>query len=721
MAVFTAAEVAAQCAALLMALATAVTPTPEQRLSQWATCLEIPGETGSVRTGKLSFEGYEFLIEPLDGLHPDDPGRDETFVGSAQIAKTMVGQIATYYYSSVVPRPWAVGLPSGDEVLKYNNLKWQPIVDATPELRRKVRPMTSRDERGSTNTFKRFTGGTGVLLATGSPKALQMVTFCLVVMEETPNWEREVGDRGDPRSQLRKRQLQWEMAGAKTYHNSTPGIVTRSENGEDGQPGRLTGCPVTEDFEAGDQRRLYHPCPHCSDRPNGVWLRLDFEQMQGMGEGERPHFNCPGCGAEIDHRHKAEMVRRCRWLKTFKSSSEANPPPPWYIPVADLERWADRSSEGRARSRHAWQVVSPAVDWSYIAAEWRKAEKWNEAEKIAFSQQILGRAYEVTMAKADLDELLERRDARLVKGVVPSGAEVVVGAVDINGDWAQWTVYAFGPNSEHWVVDRGRIDGSPSETRLWTAMAELVVRDYPHADGGRCSVSWGIDSGFGTFHVYAFCNRYAHVKALDGAEGWGLMPLRRGAKQRLQGDDGTLVYCRTWRVGTWDLKRALLNEAIPAGLSGDMAARQAGKSHWPKWIDRDFFEELTGEALVEVQDRKTGVVKAETWVRVRRRNEEMDLWVYATAIARSMGIGVPGAEPDWIELGRRRQASTLGLEALWDRPPHASAARTPLPTADDASTPTEDAAAAAPMAQTVVPSAAPPAQTTGWFTSRRKR
>lgn len=687
MAVFSAAEDAAAVAELLAALALVVTPPPQLAISEWAAGrLVIPGETGAVRTGPLSWDGFEYLIEPLDKLHPDDPARDVTFVGSAQIAKTTVGVVATCYYSAETPRSWGVALPSLDEVLKYNRTKWQPIVDATPELKRRIRPVTSRDEQGSTNTFKRFAGGTGLLFATGSPKALQMVTFCLAVLEETPNWEREVGERGDPRSQIRKRQLQWELAGAKTFHNSTPGTVRRDDDG-----GRLRGCPVTEDFEAGDQRRLYHPCPHCADLPGGVHLRLDWERMQGLGVGERPHFNCPGCGGEIDHRQKAEMVRRCVWLPTFaatrpsdpSSNSPANTAPSWFVSSGEVEAWSARDLEGRQSSYHAWQVVSPAVDWAYIAAEHRRAEQGTEAEKIAFSQQILGVAYEVTVSQTNVEVMLDRRDGRLTKGIVPSGAELLTGAVDLNGDWAQWSVYGWGPFGEHWLVDRGRIDGSPSETSLWRDMAQLVGRSFPHEDGGGLPVEvWGVDSGFGTYHVYAFCNRYSHVLALDGAEGWGRMPLRRGVVQKLRGDNGLVVACRTWRVGTWDLKRALLNEAIPTGLVGDKGAHAPGKPHWPLWIERDFFEELTAEALVEIQDRKTGVVKSEAWVRARRRNEEMDLWVYNAALARSRGVGVPGAEPDWIELARRRGSASLGLEAIWQRPTPANPVRE-MAAADD--------------------------------------
>lgn len=684
MALFSAAEVARQAAALTYAMALAIAPPPDEHISQWAEGrVVIPGETGTTREGPLSWDGFEPLIEPLDRLHPDDPCRTVTFCGSAQIAKTTIGVLATLYYSTALARPWGVALPTGDEALKYNRTKWQPIVDATPELRRKIRPVTSRDEQGSTNTYKRFAGGYGQFFGTTTAKPLQMVTFCLVVKEETPNWTVSVGDRGDPHAQIARRQLQWELAGAKTFHNATPGVLRKNDDDV------FAGCPVTADFIAGDQRRLYLPCPWCATAPTGVLVRLDRQQMLGLGPGETPHFVCPSCGGVIEHRHKSAMVAACHpykahavrggWLPTFVSDDPANPAPGQSVQVSDFSAWRARNVEGRQPSYHAWQVVSAAVDWVFIAKEIRDAEAGEEPDMIALYQQIFGEAYELTIQKADVEQLLERRDERLTKGLIPSGYELVTCAVDLNGDWAQWTAYAWGPGGEHVVVDKGRIEGGPSEASLWVEMSALERISWAHEDGGRVGVEvLGVDSGYGTWHVYAFCSSHGKSKALDGADKWGAMPLRRGPRQKLQGPDGTVVSCRTWRVGTWDLKRELLNAAIPLSLDGDKGAKAPGRPHWPGWVQKDFFEELTAEALVTVHDSRTGVVKDEAWVRVRRRNEEMDLWVYNRALAASLGIGVPGSEPDWLDLQRRRLGQETGLEAIWDRPT-AAPARPPEP------------------------------------------
>lgn len=637
---------------LVLTLAEAVRPAREWWISEWAEGrLQIPGETGTARPGPLSWEGYEYLREPLDTLSPQHPSRRTALLGGAQTGKTQIGVVATLFYAAEVPRPWLVGLPSIDEVAKYNREKWQPIVDATAELRRKIRPVTSRDEQGSTNTYKRFAGGRGGFVNSGSAKGLQMVSAALIVLEETPNWELDVGGRGDPVKQLRARQIAWELAGAKELHNSTPGIKG--------------SCPITRDFDAGDQRRLYHPCPHCGD-----YLRLDYKQLQGLvdvrGATPDPHFVCPSCFGRIEHRHKPALVRAGVWIPTFVTEREDNPAPAWHFPAAELAAWRGRDVEGRQPSYHLWQIVSPSVDWAYIAEQHRDAQLGDQAAKTVFSQQILGEAVEVVVTGVQVDALLAVRERSLARDQVPEGAYLLTGSVDLNGSFASWGVWAWGPSFESWLVATGEIEGSPDSPELWAELAQLIGRTWPHAEGGRLPVSaWGVDSGYGTANVYAFASRYSHVKALDGRDGWGLSPLRRGPKGECRGPDGLMARAQIWQVGTWDLKRALF-EGL--GCAVDKAgAGVPGKIHLPGWVDKAWLEELTAETLIQKQDARTGIVSEERWKRIRRRNEALDLWVYCAALAKARGCGVPGAEPDWVEL-RNRLHAQADLEGLWDRP-----------------------------------------------------
>lgn len=647
----------ARDAAWLVGLAAeAVAPPPERTLSQWAEeTLVIPGEAGTARPGRLSWEGYEYLREPLDRLHPDDPCRSVTVRASAQLGKTTIGVAACCYYSAVTPRPWAVALPSLDEVHKYNREKFSPIVDATPLMRRTIRAVSSRDEQGSTTTFKRFSGGKGAFIPASTPKALQMVSVAILVLEETPNYEDAVGDRGAPIPQLRRRQMAWETAGAKELHVATPGISGR--------------CPVTTDFLAGDQRRLYHPCPHCGD-----YLRLDWADMRGLkpapdappGTRPRPHFLCPHCHERIEHRHKADLVAACVWVPTFQSLNPGNPAPPAAFPAAELARWRDRPCEGRQPSYHAWQVVSPMATWALIADEFDRAERAGEAERMAFAQQILGEAYEIRAGGADLPDIAAKARPAPA-GIVPDWAEILTASVDLNGDFAAWRVYAWGPNFEHMPIDGGRILRRPSDPELWAELAQMAARRYPHAGGGSVAATWGVDSGYSTATVYAFCGRNAHVRALDGRQGFGQPPIRRVEKPaKIRGPDGVVVACRIWAVGTWDLKRRLY-ECLAVTAEG--ADRGPNLLHLPDWFapqasngERDLrlLEELTAEHLIETVNATTGELRPERWQKLRRRNEEMDLWVYCAALAMGFGVGLPNREPDWLALRARRLEGAQG-------------------------------------------------------------
>ena len=63
-------------------------------------------------------------------------------------------------------------LPTGAEAVKYNRVKLQTMIDASPRIRHRVRPENSRDEAASTTAFKRFAGGFGQITSASSIEGL---------------------------------------------------------------------------------------------------------------------------------------------------------------------------------------------------------------------------------------------------------------------------------------------------------------------------------------------------------------------------------------------------------------------------------------------------------------------------------------------------------------------------------------------------------------------
>ncbi len=97
-------------------------------------------------------------------------------------------------------------LPSIEEALKFNRIKLQPTIDASPRIAHKVLPVSSRDEQGSTTSFKKFAGGFAQIVNAGSSKGLQMVSIKYLAMDEVTGYAKDVDGRGSPRDQARSRQ-----------------------------------------------------------------------------------------------------------------------------------------------------------------------------------------------------------------------------------------------------------------------------------------------------------------------------------------------------------------------------------------------------------------------------------------------------------------------------------------------------------------------------------
>ena len=122
---------------------------------------------------------------------------------SAQTGKSELGVNWFAYIVDRAPGPMLTVLPTGDEAVKYNRVKLQPTIDASPRIRHRVRPENSRDEGASTTAFKRFSGGFNQIVSASSSKGLQMISIRWLMLDEVSGYLRDVDGRGSPSSQAR--------------------------------------------------------------------------------------------------------------------------------------------------------------------------------------------------------------------------------------------------------------------------------------------------------------------------------------------------------------------------------------------------------------------------------------------------------------------------------------------------------------------------------------
>lgn len=615
-------------------LAAASRPAEELTISEWADRYRIvSSESGSPWPGPFKTDRVPYLREPQDCLHPDHPARRVTARWAAQLGKSTAIENWFCFIVDQEPGPMMIVMPTLEEASKFNRLKLQPTIDATPRIRHKVLPVNSRDEQGSTTSYKKFKGGGYCqIVNAGSSKGLQMVTIKHLAMDEVTGYPRDVDGRGGPRDQARARQKMYGGL-AKEWEGSTPGIA-----GE---------CAITKDFEAGDRRYFYVPCPHCR-----TYHPLRFDQMRGPDPESRlpAHMRCPVCDGAILDGHKPEMLAGGVWIPTRIRDGEE--PVPEAFPAGELARWTCAPCEGRCRnwqpSYHLWAAYSPREPLGDIWDRWEEAQNDTSALKV-FHQQDLAEPYDPGGVALDWEAIvLAARSFRFPTRRIPAGAGLVVSSADVQGYGIKWTVWALGPRGQRWLVDREIFEGKPDQSdEPWIALADALGRGYPTAGDAEKGIDLsGVDSGFATDRVYRFCASRPNCYALDGRHQAGLPWLGTPKKIDIKDQNKRRVAkVLLYPVGNYDVKTEVV-----AGLANFLQGPdQLGA--WPRnvlhlppdFCDEDFAKELTAERLVDPDEdvqssnrrgRKLISPKAQReWKRIAGRpNDWFDCAVYALAL-----------------------------------------------------------------------------------------
>lgn len=618
---------------LFQALEAASRKVEDLTISEWADRYRIVSpESGSPWPGPFKTSRVPYLREPQDCLHPDHPARRVTARLAAQLGKSTVIENWFCYTVDRAPCSMMIVLPTLEESVKFNRIKLAPTIEATPRISHKVLPVNSRDEQGSTTAFKRFAGGFCQIVNAGSSKGLQMVSIKNLAMDESTGYPQDVDGRGSPRDQARARQKAYGDF-AKEWQGSTPGIA-----GE---------CAISYDFEVGDQRYYYVPCPHC-----GGYQALDFANMNAPDEQHNTaYFRCIGCGQEIMDAHKNKMLEMGKWIA--RHVPEGRPPIPNFISGEAIDRYICPPCEGRCHayqpSYHLWAAYAPRERWTDIWTRWIEAQK-NTQKMRVFYQQDLALPYDPGGEAIEWEKVVNAASRTdMPSHIVPSNAGLVVSAADVQGYGIKWAVYAIGPYGQRWLIDREVFEGAPEQTdEPWIQLADALQRQYPTSGDKLKSIDLsGVDSGFATNRVYRFCATRPNVFALDGRAQKGLPWLGTPKKRDIRDKHkGLISKALLYPVGNYDVKTELV-----AGIANFVAGPD-NKGIWPAntfhlpadLCDEEFAKEITAERLVDPDEEARASInrrarnfissKAErTWKKIiGRKNDWFDTSVYAFAL-----------------------------------------------------------------------------------------
>ena len=616
------------------AAARALRPDPLRSCWEWAEGAPriIPAESGSPVPGEYRTDLVPYLREPMEVMSLAHPAERVTFKKSAQVGASdavlnLLGQVM-----AETPAPVLVVTPTIQVASDYNRLKLDPMIQATSVLRERVNEVVSRDETGSTQTFKRFAGGFLQVVGANASKALQMRSARIVVFEELSEFPSDTNGRGAPEDQALERTQAWSERGIKVIDCSTPGEKTGNEK---------TSCRVTTLYEKSSRGRYFVACPSCGHEQVLTFDRLDFRDEAP----EDAVYLCDsGNGCIIEHRQKRAMVAAGRWVHEFP----------------------ERVLTHAGYAIHA--LYSPFISWARVAARIVAARGDSKKEKVV-AQQIRGEAWEDRRELPSETVLLARRE--MWPAAVPPEVLFLEGATDVQGDRLESAIWGFDRHLNQFLIEKIITPGKPTDRSTWLAHDKLLARSWPSAWGREMKpLAWGIDTGYASNHVYTYVRRHAGrteptLFALDGQGAPRLPPLGSPKKVDVTLDGRKIGIVLLWPVGTFDLKIELVDllRGTEAGPD-ETGAWPTNCMRLPIGTTADDISQLTAEVLEDVKNRQ-GQVTGRRWTKLRA-NELWDLAVYGRALAYHNSAGMTEARWSALEAEVRKPVQPQAdLSVLW--------------------------------------------------------
>lgn len=596
-------------------------PDPERTVDQWADAeRKVAPESGSPFPGDWETDRAPYAREIMARMSLHDPCRRVSVAKSAQTGVSECGLNLAGQIMAEMPCPVLVMLPSHGEAQDYNRLKMQPMIDVTPAVRARVREAVSRDEGGSTVTFKRFIGGYLQIVGANSAKNLQMRSARVLINEEISQYPFQITGQGDP-MKLAEERLTAFTGREKIADISTPGL--------DGT------CRITKLYERSSKGRFHVPCPHCDTMQHLEFERLRYKAQSADDDLSDVAYVCIACGALIEAHQKTAMIDAGKWVHERPERLETH------------------------AGFHINGLYSPFLSWADIVQKYLNARESGDLKE--FTQLQLGLPFKEQGDAPDHTKLFEARDRGRPMRRLPTEALWITGAADVQGDRIEWDVYAWGVGMTAWLIDSGIIIGQPADDATWGALSMIVERQYRDARGVIWPIdAFGCDTGYASQSVYRWVSKSPRQETLYALDGQGKTTKPSlGTPTAIDVDHNGKKKgaVKLWPVGTHGLKLkhyAAVRRTIAGPKDGEY---ERGALLLPESVDEEYCRQMTSEFLYT--DPKSG--KSQWRVIAGTRNERLDTAVYARALAHHLTDSLSAME--WHNIAARRAADPASMQA----------------------------------------------------------
>jgi phage terminase large subunit GpA-like protein len=517
----------------------------------------------------------------------NDPNYEKIVImASAQVGKSEIVLNAVGYHIDFDPAPMLIVQPTEQKAKDFSKERLAPMLRDSPSLRNKVSDVKTRDG-GNTVLQKSFPGGYVALGGANAPAGLASRPIRILLADEIDRFPVSAGTEGDPLSLAEKR--------TNNFYNRKKIFVSTPTN--------KGASRIESEFNLSTKEYFHIPCPSCGEYQPLTWKQIDFEKVAHV---------CVDCG--FPHTKYEWDIGKGKWVAE-------NP-------------------GARFRGFHLNELLSPWRKWEEIIADFKEAKlKGNEAMKV-WVNTSLGETWEEEGQQLDQDDLFNRREE--YEAEIPDEVKILTAAVDTQDDRFEIEVVGWGSGKESWGIEYHVIYGDLKQKQIWQELDEYLSRTWSKADGKKFGIACTcMDSGgHFTQEVYQFTKprETRRIYAIKGksVEKGEYVPLIAGYT-RPKPSKTLLVH-----LGVNDGKSRVMSNLQILDFGPNYC-------HFPKGrgYNEKFFEGLTAEKL---ETRYAKGIPYQVWVKVRARNEPLDLRVYNTA---ALEILNPNLEKEYSVLTRK--------------------------------------------------------------------
>lgn len=376
------------------------------------------------------------LDRPMNCLGKRSPYREVMVMGPSQVGKSEIGNNWQLHNVIYDPADLLFVMPDRTSLDQYSQTQFNKMIDNCAKLQEKL--------LSNTLNLKRFRGADHYLLwPTGT--TFRAKPFALGRLDDFDEIPTDISNQGDALALLYGRMGSFDaFGGTMVYVNSTPKL------------GVNAGIEAL--VAAGTDERFWVDCLMCR-KPFALYIdRLQYEgEGTPLDAAASAAVICPDCGGVHLQREKRPLLETYRWVgKGEQACSRADDP---------LGKVGELTANARASFRLGG--LFGFRPWSKIAELGRQAEIKFELEQDdsglkAFDQTIEGRNY-VRRRHGEAPIALTELEARAlaspyVLGEVPPGVEVLILAIDQQGNRFEAAVWGWGQGFRAWLVDRFAID-----------------------------------------------------------------------------------------------------------------------------------------------------------------------------------------------------------------------------------------------------------------------